>query len=298
MALIEVAKFPTAIASETDMLNWKNALPSGTVPSLSTTIGATDLAIFLSTGTGATLPTDNFVISIDDEVIFIESRTGDTCTVAAGGRGYESTTAAGHSQGASVYGRVTAKSHNQIVTEVNAIETALGTAMKNVVGLVHLNYTPVTVNSSTTAEQELMTWAMASGFLDVIGRAVRITVTGTVSTGGTACTADFKLALQSVATLANQTFSLASGLSNVGWRITMLLVRTATGVSGSFETQGAFSVDGATAGAAQFDNFCRSGQLTSIDATAVKTLKCGVTFSVASSSNVCVQRLFVVERLN
>src|SRR5690242_12645002 len=132
MPLVETAKFPGTLATATDLLNWKNVVPSLSSPALSLAIGSGDTTINLVPGTGTLLPADNFVISIDDEIILISSRSTDTLTVST--RGYENTSAASHLLGAVVQARVTAKAHNQSNAEVVAIETALGINLRLVHG--------------------------------------------------------------------------------------------------------------------------------------------------------------------
>lgn len=124
MALIETAKYPAAIATEADMQNWKNVIPSGASPLLNAAINNSVTSIVLTSGTGTLLPLDNFTVSIDDEVIFVTSRTTDTLNTCV--RAYEGSTAASHLINAPVNQRVTAKSHNQLVSEMFAVQTLLG----------------------------------------------------------------------------------------------------------------------------------------------------------------------------
>lgn len=126
MPFVETAKFPTAIVTVADLLNQKDKVPSQGVPTLAVSISSSALSIILVGGTGSRLPADNFRVSIEDEIINIASRSVDTLTVAASGRGADGTTAAGHSAGSAVEGRIIAKHHNQLAAEINAIETAIG----------------------------------------------------------------------------------------------------------------------------------------------------------------------------
>lgn len=67
---------------------------------------ATSFAV--QTGGGATFPTvgttnpQGFIVAIDSELILCSARSGDTFTVATGGRGYEGTAAATHANAATV----------------------------------------------------------------------------------------------------------------------------------------------------------------------------------------------------
>lgn len=70
----------------------------------------TSLTFSVTSGQGALFPTSDFLVSIDSEVFFIDSRSGDTFTVDALGRGFDGTTAATHSNGVSV--QLTACAYN------------------------------------------------------------------------------------------------------------------------------------------------------------------------------------------
>lgn len=116
-------KFPLSLAATKDMLNFSNSFPSQPIPTLSVDIGPTDTTILLTSGNGAQLPLNSFEVSIDDEIIFVTARSVDSLTVI---RGAESTTPANHFTGSNVQLLITAKSHNQVVAEVVAIEQFLG----------------------------------------------------------------------------------------------------------------------------------------------------------------------------
>jgi hypothetical protein len=136
MGFAATAKFPTAVAGVADLLNWQNKLVSTTEPQLLSSINATVTTLTLTAGTGAAFPTDNFSITIDSEIIFVGTRTTDTLSSLV--RGSEGTTGAAHSANANVDAYITAKSHNQLAAEVNAIEAALGTSLSNVLLLSQL----------------------------------------------------------------------------------------------------------------------------------------------------------------
>jgi len=131
---VETAKFPAAVVTVTDLLNQKDKVPSQSVPTLSVAISSGGLSIVLVSGTGSRLPADNFKVSIENEIINIASRSSDTLTVAASGRGADGTVAAAHVAGSAVEARILAKHHNQLAAEVGAIETALGIRLRNVFG--------------------------------------------------------------------------------------------------------------------------------------------------------------------
>jgi hypothetical protein len=120
---LPTAKFPGAIASAADLLEHSNVTPSqaGSPPTLLAGITAAANSIALNPGSGAQLPLDNFVVSIDDEIIFVGTRSGDTLSTCT--RAYEGTAANTHSANAAVLGNITALSHNQMASEIIALET-------------------------------------------------------------------------------------------------------------------------------------------------------------------------------
>jgi hypothetical protein len=70
---------------------------------LSASITSSSTSIPLTTGSGSSFPSSgNFVVVIDTELILISSVSGDTLTVASGGRGYDGTTAASHNSAATI----------------------------------------------------------------------------------------------------------------------------------------------------------------------------------------------------
>lgn len=69
-----------------------------TLVTSSLTTGATSFVV--SSGQGALFPTTNFAITMDTEIMFITSRSTDTFTV--GTRGFDGSTAATHSAGATI----------------------------------------------------------------------------------------------------------------------------------------------------------------------------------------------------
>lgn len=65
-------------------------------------INATATSFAVTAGQGTLFPLTNFLITMDSEVMLIASRATDTFTVASGGRGYDNTTAATHTSGATI----------------------------------------------------------------------------------------------------------------------------------------------------------------------------------------------------
>lgn len=122
--------------------SWRNKknYPLG-VGTLNTTITSGGLTIVLDAGQGANFPSATFTISIDEEIILIDSRSTDTLTVNASGRGYDGSTAAAHAAGTSIANYQIVKDFTDIETAINAIEN--GTVTLSSVALPDLSTDPI-----------------------------------------------------------------------------------------------------------------------------------------------------------
>ena len=117
------AQFPNAVARDSDLLVAGNLAQT----TLAQAMATNDTVAYLTSGTG--FP-NNSVFTVDGEICLITSGGGtNTPTIQ---RGYDGTAAAPHSLGASVSDYFVAHHHNQLVSEVEAIETALGANMANI----------------------------------------------------------------------------------------------------------------------------------------------------------------------
>ena len=119
---IATTDFPGALDSK-DSLVWAANNASTT---LATTINDTDTSIVLTSA--AAFPASG-IIRIDDEFIAYSSKATNTLTVQASptGRGFESTTAASHTSGATVRLIISAASHNVQSDAIIATQTKIGT---------------------------------------------------------------------------------------------------------------------------------------------------------------------------
>ncbi|HVI10221.1 MAG TPA: hypothetical protein VND65_18165 [Candidatus Binatia bacterium] len=121
MGFTATPRFPGAVAGAADLLNHINFIPGETIPTLASPMLVGDTSATLTTGTGANLPASNFSVSVESEIMFVASRSGDTLSSIT--RSAEGTTASAHSAGVQVQALITAKAHNQVAAEVNAVET-------------------------------------------------------------------------------------------------------------------------------------------------------------------------------
>jgi len=114
--------FPAAVATDQQLKVANNLITTA----LKVGIGTGDTILFVNSTAGFV---SNMLVSIDKEIIAIDSVvTGPnpSLIVAAGGRGFDGTSAATHAAGARVSMFIDAWHHNVLSAEVKAIETALG----------------------------------------------------------------------------------------------------------------------------------------------------------------------------
>lgn len=118
-------RFPTNVATDADLLVARNSATT----TLATTVNASATTIVLTSG--ATFG-NNQAITIGNEHIFCTTLTSNTLSGCA--RGYDGSSAASHTAGATVSGFLLAKHHNALKDEVEAIETSLGANLANIPG--------------------------------------------------------------------------------------------------------------------------------------------------------------------
>jgi len=118
----QTAKFPSAIATDNDLLVGKDRSAS----TLSSGIDASTLSIPVVDGS---VFVQDEVITIDQEQMLLCSVAGNSLTVCSGGRGFAGTSATTHDSGANVRGHITAWHHNALREEIQAIETQIGEKM-------------------------------------------------------------------------------------------------------------------------------------------------------------------------
>lgn len=296
MGFAETAKFPAAIAAVADLLNAKNGTPSNTTPiTLAAQILSSDVSMTVATGTGDQLPTDNFTVSIDDEIIFVSARGAGSDSLTGLTRGFEGTAPALHAIGATVSHRVTAKTHNQLAVEINAIETALGVNLANVgsagssaLNVIATNADSHSVSTSTTAAQTILSETVPANELNVLQRHLRLTCGGVISTGTTSPNVTITVTAGSVQLWSGTLNAIGASLTNVGWFLDLLIGADGTGTTATVRTTGTLGINTATIAAYQGNT---------VDLTAAEVINIQVSFSVASASNVCAIRDYTLVRI-
>lgn len=130
---------------------------------LNTAIDDNDLSIVLDAGQGASFPASNFTISIDEEIILIDSRSTDTLTVNASGRGYDSSTASAHAAGVAINNYQIVKDFTDCETAINGIENGTTTLAKVVTSGTAANTHTIDDAATNTVVSVLELYKTSSG---------------------------------------------------------------------------------------------------------------------------------------
>lgn len=162
-------------------------------------------------------------------------------------------------------------------------------------GPVATDGTTITKAGAVTTDQILRNTLIPAGSFNTVGRSLRVTGGGVLSTGTSAPTLTFKLIFDGVVTLASCTLPLAASLSAVAWYADFTVVLTANGTSSTLHTTGTVVVNSATAGSPKIQAAYTTA--TGVNLTVDQTIEFVVDFSVASSSNSITQNVWTVMRL-
>ena len=154
--------FPASVATDAQLKVANNLIQT----SLAVGINAGNTILFVSSTAGFVA---NCLISVDNEIIAIASvvpSPNAQLIVAAGGRGFDGTTAATHSSGAKVSMLIDAWHHNALASEIKAIEAFLGPNGQNVStagGGIYptrtYNFTPQSPGGALSAGSNVITLA-------------------------------------------------------------------------------------------------------------------------------------------
>lgn len=172
----QTASYPSSLVTDYQL---KVAI-NGISTQLAQNIGTTDLTFSVS-GCDGIVP--SVIITLDSEIMNVTGCVGTTMTVDT--RGFDSTTPAVHTQGIVIYAYIDAWHHNSLRVELEAVESALGVNLGNVLtastGVLSFNTRQgsVTLQSSDVAavEQDLRTSASPSF--------ASLTLSASLSIGGT-----------------------------------------------------------------------------------------------------------------
>ena len=154
--------FPAAVATDAQLKVANNLVQTG----LLVAVNAANTILFVNSTAGFV---PNCLVSVDSEIIAIASvvpSPNAQLVVAAGGRGFDGTTAASHSSGAKVSMLIDAWHHNALASEIKAIESFLGPNGQNVntaAGGVYptrtYNFTPQSPGGSLSVGSNVITLA-------------------------------------------------------------------------------------------------------------------------------------------
>lgn len=117
--------YPSAIPTDSEMLCWKN----GGITQLNGSINSSTLTVVVDSATNLCAPG---VVTVGSERMKVCSIASNTLTICSGGRGFDNSTAASHSDNDVVSAFVPAYQLNRLAAEIKAIATALGVNLTNV----------------------------------------------------------------------------------------------------------------------------------------------------------------------
>lgn len=174
-----------------------------------------------------------------------------------------------------------------------------------------VNVTPVTVNTSTTNDQNLMAVSLNANLLNVAGRTFKIWLAGVYSNVVTAQpTVTLKIKLCTVSGCGSgtvitpisiaSTVTSATAVTNLAANLTAYISTQTAGASSAYEAHGSLAIDLGTTNLTADSIFADTNTATvgTIDSTGALFLQAAVAFSGASASNSFTARQLIVEALN
>jgi hypothetical protein len=160
--------------------------------------------------------------------------------------------------------------------------------------------TPVTVNTSTTAAQGMMTYSSGSGAFNTLAKTFRIFAWGTYNAVNTTETVSLEiLVLGSGGVVWGPITPQVSGVG-LSWTMNFLCTTTATGNPGTLQCDGITTAQVGGSGVGSSIQFVSIPLQTNFgpNLTGVVTIQPAIVFNFASASNTATQSHMIVEQLN
>lgn len=164
--------------------------------------------------------------------------------------------------------------------------------------------TPVTVATSVTTDQNLMSWVIPANTMNSVGRNLRIRASGVyslpVSTSPTSLTFKVKLGALTLIDIVTTAASDSTGVTNNKWILQCDATTQTAGASAAFEASAQLTADlGAldTSANTVFMDI-NTSTIGTLDSTMDQTLQITVAFSTATTSNTCTQRQMILNTIN
>lgn len=185
-------------------------------------------------------------------------------------------------------------------TDYNLIwRVSIGAWVTKSIGTISVNITPVAVAANVITDQNLMSYDVPAGLLNVVGKTLRLTLSGLYDID-TALNVDWKVKLGGVTILTWRPQTPVGVLIDLPWRVQAEITCATTGAAGTVEAHGLILPENKiTAGhqpVPQLD--LNTAASAAIDLTAAATLQITIAFDVASVSNAGKQRSMILELLN
>lgn len=174
--------------------------------------------------------------------------------------------------------------------------TLLTNLSKAIAPIIFIQPAQVTVNANTGAVQVIVSFAFPAGFLNTVGKTIRLYCGGFGTQSVAANTANMFATINGVA-VANPVTTMI-GVGNFTFISRLNLTVLTTGATGTIQSLGDVMLfSGATAAGGIFDQL-EVGTSGAVDLTAAVTLGIGIQFTSASASNNATSELFYLEALN
>lgn len=159
--------------------------------------------------------------------------------------------------------------------------------------------TVITANANVTTEQNLMSYSIGAGVLNVLAKTLRVTCKGVFTTNAAATSFNIKIRIGGVLVTNLTLATPAAAITSFGWRVYADFVTRAIGGGGALELGfWGLASDTTAGGNCQTRIDAQDAASGAIDLTIANTLQVTCSFGIASASNVCKQRLLLVELLN
>jgi hypothetical protein len=166
--------------------------------------------------------------------------------------------------------------------------------------VLSINTTPVTVNTSTTVFQNLMSSQspIAAGALNTLTKTARIKSSGTFNPVNNTETVNISFRVGAVGFLSFDNYIPGTAGVVYQWTMNVDCTTTTTGASGVLSCFGEFLIGGTNAGSALVSGTFPFSQAFTVDLTGTVSPQNAIAFNTASASNTGIQNYMLVEQLN
>lgn len=232
------SQFPAAVATDATLkvaVNGVNTLLTGNMTTTTTTLSVSACAGIVA----------NTLVTIDAEIMPVSGCTGTVLVV--GSRGFDGTVAAAHTSGTIINAFVDAWYHNASRSEIEAIESALGTNLSNVVYSFNGRSSAVTLQSADVAAVEQDLRVSASPVFVGLALGGNETIAGTLNGAAASFSGTLGAGATTLASLGvtgNETIGGTLGVTGVTTLAGLATLNGGIQINGVMGTSGAATLSG------------------------------------------------------